>query len=247
MGEPGFWDDQQRAAALSAEHARLTRRVERYESLAGEVDDLEELVELADDGELEELEAAVAPLSASSSGSRRTRSSSGEYDAGDAVVTIHAGPAGPTPRTGRRCCCACTCAGPATAASRPSWSRPRPGEEAGLKSATFTVAGENAYGILKAERGVHRLVRLSPFDQAHRRHTSFAQVIVSPLVADERRRRDRRGGPADRHVPGERSRRPAREQDRLGRPDHAPPDRDRRPVPERALAALEQDRRRCGS
>ena len=60
-----------------------------------------------------------------------------------------------------------------------------PGEEAGLKSATFTVKGENAYGALKAERGVHRLVRLSPFDQAHRRHTSFAQVIVSPLVADD--------------------------------------------------------------
>ena len=60
-----------------------------------------------------------------------------------------------------------------------------PGEEAGLKSATFTVRGENAYGILKAERGVHRLVRLSPFDQAHRRHTSFAQVIVSPLLPDE--------------------------------------------------------------
>ena len=59
-----------------------------------------------------------------------------------------------------------------------------PGEEAGLKSAAFTVSGENAYGILKAERGVHRLVRLSPFDPAHRRHTSFAQVIVSPLVAD---------------------------------------------------------------
>jgi peptide chain release factor 2 len=60
-----------------------------------------------------------------------------------------------------------------------------PGEEAGLKSAAFTVAGENAYGVLKAERGVHRLVRLSPFDQAHRRHTSFAQVIVSPLLADD--------------------------------------------------------------
>jgi len=60
-----------------------------------------------------------------------------------------------------------------------------PGEEAGLKSTTFTVEGENAYGILKAERGKHRLVRLSPFDQAHRRHTSFAQVIPSPLLADE--------------------------------------------------------------
>src|SRR5262249_61914473 len=57
-----------------------------------------------------------------------------------------------------------------------------PGEEAGLKSTTLTVKGENAYGILKAERGVHRLVRLSPFDQAHRRHTSFAQVIPSPFL-----------------------------------------------------------------
>jgi peptide chain release factor 2 len=60
-----------------------------------------------------------------------------------------------------------------------------PGEEAGLKSATFTVKGENVYGILKAERGVHRLVRLSPFDQAHRRHTSFAQVIVSPPLPED--------------------------------------------------------------
>ena len=115
-----------------------------------------------------------------------------------------------------------------------------PGEEAGLKSATFTVKGENAYGILKAERGVHRLVRLSPFDQAHRRHTSFAQVIVSPLLRRRRRRRARRERPAHRHLPRERRRRPAREQDRLRRPDHAHPDRDRRPVPERALAELEQ-------
>jgi len=60
-----------------------------------------------------------------------------------------------------------------------------PGEEAGLKSATFTASGENAYGAFKAERGVHRLVRLSPFDSAHRRHTSFAQVIAAPLLSDD--------------------------------------------------------------
>ncbi len=60
-----------------------------------------------------------------------------------------------------------------------------PGEEAGLKSATATVKGENAYGVLKAERGVHRLVRLSPFDAAHRRHTAFAQVVVAPLLPDD--------------------------------------------------------------
>ncbi len=61
-----------------------------------------------------------------------------------------------------------------------------PGEEAGLKSATLTVKGENAYGLFKAERGVHRLVRLSPFDAAHRRHTAFAQVVVAPLLAGRR-------------------------------------------------------------
>ncbi len=60
-----------------------------------------------------------------------------------------------------------------------------PGEEAGLKSATMAVKGENAYGTLKAERGVHRLVRLSPFDSAHRRHTAFAQVVVAPLLPDD--------------------------------------------------------------
>ena len=59
------------------------------------------------------------------------------------------------------------------------------GEEAGLKSATLTVKGENAYGLFKAERGVHRLVRLSPFDSAHRRHTAFAQVVAAPLLPDE--------------------------------------------------------------
>jgi peptide chain release factor 2 len=60
-----------------------------------------------------------------------------------------------------------------------------PGEEAGIKSATLAVRGENAYGVLKAERGVHRLVRLSPFDAAHRRHTAFAQVVVAPLLPED--------------------------------------------------------------
>ena len=89
-------------------------------------------------------------------------------------------PAAPTRRTGRRCCCACTSAGPSGAASASSVLDATPGEEAGLKSAMFRVHGDNAYGVLGAERGVHRLVRLSPFDSAHRRQTSFAQVDVAP-------------------------------------------------------------------
>ena len=115
-----------------------------------------------------------------------------------------------------------------------------PGEEAGLKSATVTVKGENAYGLFKAERGVHRLVRLSPFDSAHRRHTAFAQVVAAPLLPEdsaiEINEDDLR---IDTYRAIGRGR-PAREQDRLGGPDHASSDRDRRPVPERALADLEQ-------
>ena len=94
-------------------------------------------------------------------------------------------PAAPTARTGPRCCCACTCAGPSARGFKAELLEATPGEEAGLKSATFTLVGENAYGIMQAEKGVHRLVRLSPFDSAHRRHTSFAQVEVSPLVDDD--------------------------------------------------------------
>ena len=115
-----------------------------------------------------------------------------------------------------------------------------PGEEAGIKSATFMVKGENAYGLYGSEKGVHRLVRLSPFDAAHRRQTSFAGVEVSPGGRGHRRGRDRRRRPADRHVPRQRRRRPARQQDRLGRADHPQADRDRRAVPERALAIVQQ-------
>ena len=84
-----------------------------------------------------------------------------------------------------------------------------PGEEAGLKSATLAVKGENAYGLFKAERGVHRLVRLSPYDAAHRRHTAFAQVVAAPLLPDTAEVEIDEADPAHRHVPGERSRRAA--------------------------------------
>ena len=113
------------------------------------------------------------------------------------------------------------------------------GEEAGIKSATFMVKGENAYGLYGSEKGVHRLVRLSPFDAAHRRQTSFAGVEVSPVVDEIDDIADRRRRPADRYLPGERRRRPARQQDRFGGPDHPQADRDRRAVPERTLAIVE--------
>ena len=86
------------------------------------------------------------------------------------------------PRIGRRCSPACICVGQSLRASRRQIVEESPAEEAGLKSLTFFVRGRNAYGLLESERGVHRLVRLSPFDAAHRRHTSFAAVDVIPEV-----------------------------------------------------------------
>jgi peptide chain release factor 2 len=184
LGAPGFWDDQQRAARISSEHARLTRRLERYESLLRDYDDARQLFEL--DGDLaEEIATQIQPIQRELNRLQEDALFTGEYDSGDAVVTIHAGTGGTDAQDW----------GEILLRMYLRWASDRgfdvelveasPGEEAGLKSATFTVKGENAYGILKAERGVHRLVRLSPFDQAHRRHTSFAQVIVSPLLPED--------------------------------------------------------------
>jgi peptide chain release factor 2 len=186
MGAPGFWDDQARAAKVSSEHARLSRRLDRYDALSGEAKDLGELVTLAaEDGELDEVEASVRALRRELDRLQEDALFTGEYDAGDAIVTIQAGTGGTDAQDWAEILLRMYLRWADDRGFRTEMVEASPGEEAGLKSATFTVHGENAYGVLKAERGVHRLVRLSPFDQAHRRHTSFAQVIVSPFVADD--------------------------------------------------------------
>jgi peptide chain release factor 2 len=186
MGEPGFWDDQKRAAAISSEQARLAKRRDRYNSLSGDADDLTQLLELAsDDGDLDDVEEAVNALKRQLERVQEDALFSGEYDAGDAVVTLQAAPGGTDAQDWTEMLLRMYLRWAADRGFQTELIEASPGEEAGLKSATFTVSGENAYGILKAERGKHRLVRLSPFDQAHRRHTSFAQVIVSPLLPDD--------------------------------------------------------------
>jgi len=184
MGEAGFWDDQRRAADISSEHSRLTRRLERYEMLTRDFEEASELYEL--DGDLAvELDAHLRPLEQELGRLREDALFTGEYDSGDAVVTIHAGTGGTDAQDWTEILLRMYLRWAQQRGLKAELVEASPGEEAGLKSATFTVAGENAYGILKAERGVHRLVRLSPFDSAHRRHTSFAQVIVAPLLPDE--------------------------------------------------------------
>jgi peptide chain release factor 2 len=183
MGEPGFWDDQQAAARISAEHARVTRKLETYNRLTGDYEAISELAR--EDGANGEIAGLVAPLARELSRLQEDALFSGEYDAGDALVTIHAGEGGTDAQDWNEMLVRMYLRWAERRGLKAEVVEASPGEEAGLKSAAITVAGENAYGTLKAERGVHRLVRLSPFDSAHRRQTSFAQVIVAPLVDDD--------------------------------------------------------------
>src|SRR6478609_4419636 len=184
MGEPGFWDDQERAAQISTEHSRVTRKLERYDQLTRDFEDAQELFSM-DGGMEEEIATSIEPLRRELALLQEDARFSGEYDAGDAVVTLQSDVGGTDAQDFTEM----------LLRMYERWAQHRgfaidiveasPGEEAGLKSATFTIGGENAYGILRAERGKHRLVRQSPFDQAHRRHTSFAQVIPSPFLAQD--------------------------------------------------------------
>src|SRR5438094_5172550 len=186
MGAPGFWGDAERAAAVSAEHARAARRLRAFSALQADVDDLDGLVALAAEEEAlqGEVEEQIASVEARLAELEEQRLFSGRYDAGDALVSVNAGAGGTDAQDWAEM----------VLRMEMRWAERRgfevellevsPGEEAGIKSATFRASGENAYGLFAAERGVHRLVRLSPFDSAHRRQTSFAGVEVAPVVAD---------------------------------------------------------------
>ena len=186
MGAPGFWDDQERAARVSAEHARASRKLHAFRELERDVEDLEPLAELAEeDPEIAaELEDQVRAVEERLDELEEQRLFSGRYDAGDALVTVNAGAGGTDAQDWAEM----------VLRMEMRWAEKRgfdvellevsPGEEAGIKSATFRVKGENAYGLYGSEKGVHRLVRLSPFDSANRRQTSFAGVEVSPVVEE---------------------------------------------------------------
>ncbi len=183
MGAPGFWDDQAKATRISTEHSRIARKLERYERLTGEYEDARGFLELGED------ETAVAELVASLEAElgrlEEDALFTGRYDTGDAVLEIHAGTGGTDAQDWAEMLMRMYLRWVADRGFEAEVLEASPGEEAGLKSATVTVKGENAYGTLKAERGVHRLVRQSPFDSAHRRHTAFAQVVIAPLLPDD--------------------------------------------------------------
>ena len=184
LSEPGFWNDQEHAQRVSTEHSRVSKRLELYERLRSEYEDAAGLLELEPEM-ADEIGASVAPLRRELDRLQEAALFDGEYDAGDAVVTLQSGTGGTDAQDWTEMMLRMYERWAAERRFDVELLEASPGEEAGLKSATFSVAGENAYGILRAERGKHRLVRQSPFDQAHRRHTAFATVIVAPLLPDE--------------------------------------------------------------
>ena len=182
------------------------------------------MVEEGDDSVVGELTAAVDDLTRRFDDLELRSLFTGEYDENDAIAELHSGAGG----TDAQDWCEMLLRMYQRWAERRGFDveieETTAGQEAGLLSATFIVKGRFAYGLLSAERGVHRLVRMSPFDSQHRRQTSFASVDVTPFLEDLSDEIDhRRQGAADRHLPVVGGRRPARQQDRLGRPPHPSP------------------------
>jgi peptide chain release factor 2 len=186
MQAPGFWDDQERAASVSAEHAWIGRRLEVFHSLESDIGDLETLEELAEEDEsmAAELEEQRASIESRLAELEEARLFSGEYDAGDAVVTVNAGAGGTDSQDWAEMLLRMEMRWAERRGMKVEIKEASEGEEAGIKSATFIARGDHAYGLFSAEKGVHRLVRISPFDAQSRRHTAFAGVEVAPLVED---------------------------------------------------------------
>jgi peptide chain release factor 2 len=187
MSAPRFWDDPQGAQEVGRKRSRIEKRIAAGESLNTKAEELDVLLELQREGEPvdAEIESLVQQLESEVTNVEMTMKLSGEHDDRDAIVAIHPGAGGTESqdwaemlqRMYLRYC------------ERRGWSTEmieyQAGEEAGIKSATMMVRGDYAYGYLKSEHGVHRLVRISPFDAAKRRHTSFASVYIYPDIDEE--------------------------------------------------------------
>ncbi|QTH46867.1 peptide chain release factor 2 [Cohnella sp. LGH] len=189
MSDPNFWDDNEKAQALIGEMNAIKSVVDQYESLAAECQDLEDMLEIleeeADEALGEEWSESVGKLSAKVDAFELTLLLNQPYDKLDAILELHPGAGGTESQDWAQM----------LYRMYTRWAEKRgfkvelldylPGDEAGIKSVTIQIRGHNAYGYLKAEKGVHRLVRISPFDASGRRHTSFVSCDVVPEINDE--------------------------------------------------------------
>jgi peptide chain release factor 2 len=184
MSRPDFWDDQEEARQVTSEFSRAEGRLRLLDGLRARLLDTEELLELSDGDQeiLGEVAEELRRVETALEEQEVARLFSGEYDEGAAILTINSGAGGVEAQDWAEM----------LARMYRRWAERRGyslevieytlGEEAGIKSATYSIAGEHAFGLLSAERGVHRLVRISPFDASSRRHTSFASVAVAPVI-----------------------------------------------------------------
>ena len=186
--EPGFWDDVEKSQQVLQKTGALKGKVEAYENLVSKYEDTHALIELANEEEdlslLEEAQTEYEAVKAELEKQRLQTLLTGEYDKNNAILTFHAGSGGTEAQDWAEM----------LYRMYTRWAEAHnfkvkevdylDGDEAGLKSAVLLVEGENAYGYLKSEAGVHRLVRVSPFDSAGRRHTSFSSLEVMPEIDD---------------------------------------------------------------
>lgn len=188
MASNGFWDDMEHAQKINQKAHGVEARLQHYKSLNSRADDIEAMMELAEEADDEsmaqEIAAEFASIKAELEQLRLTTLLRDEYDSNDCILALHAGAGGTEAQDWTQMLYRMY----TRFAERMGFAVREldllDGDEAGIKSVTFEVKGEYAYGFLKSERGVHRLVRISPFDANARRHTSFASLDVAPIIED---------------------------------------------------------------
>lgn len=188
MGEPSFWDDAAAAQKLNQELAALKGGVDTYKGLMAKYEDAETLYEMGiEEGDASMEDDIRAELDLIAEGLETLQLEvllSGDYDANDAILTLHAGAGGTEAQDWTQMLLRMYGRWAERHGFTVETADLQPGDEAGVKSATLFIKGHNAYGFLKSEKGVHRLVRISPFDAQARRHTSFSACDVMPEIDD---------------------------------------------------------------
>jgi peptide chain release factor 2 len=184
---PDFWNDQEAAQKQLQDRSRLEKKIERQEQFESQIADAEVLFEFAEEDEtsINELQPLLAQLEHDLSQAETEMLLAGENDRRNAICTVHPGAGGTESQDWAEMLLRMYLKWAEQRGFKAEVLEYQPGEEAGLKSVTFRVEGEYAYGLLAAEAGVHRLVRISPFDQAARRHTSFASLFVYPEIDED--------------------------------------------------------------
>ena len=188
MGEPSFWDDAAAAQKLNQELAALKGGVDTYKGLMAKYEDAETLYEMGiEEGDASMEDDIRAELDLIAEGLETLQIEvllSGDYDANNAILTLHAGAGGTEAQDWTQMLLRMYGRWAERHGFTVETADLQPGDEAGVKSATLFIKGHNAYGFLKSEKGVHRLVRISPFDSQARRHTSFSACDVMPEIDD---------------------------------------------------------------